>query len=188
MDILCIRNLPQNIFDPSPTPGFWHNRLRNLIKISVTTPKPQNQKMNALSTLKFISMLQYSHSFEFLFIYFVPYKIGLKMLSGTFFRIGLSLLEAGIWRFLWCHLVGYSLYVSVGPLAHSCIFVHHPFLNNADDTSNWPDFFVFLVACYTTLHPTLSVHPSVGRSVTFLFSFMNSILWPHCSSSNGLVT
>ena len=38
-------------------------------------------------------------------------KIGLKCLPGTFFRIGLSFLEAEIWRFLWCHFVGYSLYL-----------------------------------------------------------------------------
>ena len=94
--ILCIHNLLQNIFDSSPTPGFWLNRLRSFIKISITTPKPQNQKMHASPFLKFLSMLQYSQSFEYVLIYFVSHKIGLKVLSGTFFRIGLSLLEAEI--------------------------------------------------------------------------------------------
>ena len=28
---------------------------------------------------------------------------------------------------------------------------------------------LFLVACYATLHPALSIHPSVGLSVTFYF-------------------
>ena len=83
------------------------------MKISVTTPKPQNKKIHALSTLTFLSMLQYSHSYEFLFTFFVSDKIGSKVLSGTFFRIGLSFLEAEIWRFLWWHLVGYSLYITL---------------------------------------------------------------------------
>ena len=109
--ILCIQNLPQNIFDLSPTPGSWLNRLTNFIKIIVTTPKPPNKTTHTSPTLKFLSLLQNSHSFEFVFIHFVSHKIGLKMLSGTFFRIGLSLLEAEIWRFLWWHFVGYSLYV-----------------------------------------------------------------------------
>ena len=47
---LCIHNLLQNIFDSSPTPGFLLNRLRYFIKISITTPKPQNQKMHASPT------------------------------------------------------------------------------------------------------------------------------------------
>ena len=66
------------------------------MKISVTTPKPQNKKIHASSTLTFLSMLQYSHSYEFLFTFFVSDKIGSKVLSGTFFRIGLSFLEAEI--------------------------------------------------------------------------------------------
>ena len=92
--ILCIHNLLQNIFDSSPTPGFWLKRLRNIIKISINTPKTQNQKMHASPTLKFLSMLQYSQSFEYVLIYFVSHKIGLKVLFETFFRIGLSPLEA----------------------------------------------------------------------------------------------
>ena len=94
--ILYIHNLLQNIFVSSPTPGFWLNWFRNFIKISVTTPKPQNLKMHASPISKFLSMIQYSYSFKFVFIFFVPHKIGLKVLSGTFFRIGLSLLEAEI--------------------------------------------------------------------------------------------
>ena len=66
--------------------------------------------MHASPISKFFSMIQYSYSFKFVFIFFVPHKIGLKVLSGTFFRIWFSLLEAEIWRFLWCHLVGCSLY------------------------------------------------------------------------------
>ena len=92
--ILCIHNLLQNIFDSSQTPGFLLNRLKNVIKISITTPKPQNQKMHASPTLKFLSMLRYSQRFEYVLIYFVSHKIGLKVLSGPFFRIGLSFLEA----------------------------------------------------------------------------------------------
>ena len=94
--ILYIHNLLQNIFDSSPTPGFWLNRSRNIIKISITTPKPQNQKMHASPTLKFLSMLQYSQSFEYVLIYFVSHKIGLKVHSGTFFRTRLSFPEAEI--------------------------------------------------------------------------------------------
>ena len=41
--MLCIRNVPQNIFDLSPTPGFLLNRLRNFTKISVTTPESPNK-------------------------------------------------------------------------------------------------------------------------------------------------
>ena len=93
---LCIHNPLQNIFVSSPTPRFWLNRLRNFIKISVTTPKPQNLKIHASPISTILSMIQYSHSFELVFIFFVPHKIGLKVLSGTFFRIGLSLLEAKI--------------------------------------------------------------------------------------------
>ena len=50
----------------------------------------------------------------------------------------------------------------------------------------WPSYSLFLVACYATLHPALSV----GRSVCwshFTF-FMIFIFGPHCSCSNGLVT
>ena len=114
--ILCIHNLLKNIFDSSPTPWFWPNMLRNFIKISVTTPKPPNKKMHASPTFKFLSMLQYSYSFKFVLTYFVSYKIGLKVLSGTFFRIGLSFLEAEIWRFLWWRFVGYSLYSTLGAM------------------------------------------------------------------------
>ena len=109
LSILCVHNLLQNIFDSSPTPGFLLNRLRNFIKISITTPKPQNQKMHASLTFKFLSMLQYRQSFEYVLIYFASKKVGLKVLSGTFFRIWLSFLKAKIWRFLWCHFAGYSL-------------------------------------------------------------------------------
>ena len=117
--IFCVHNLHQNIFDSSPTPGFWLNRLRNFIIISITTPKPQNQKMHASPTLKFLSMLQYSQSFEYMLISFVSHKISLKVLSGTFFRIGLSFLEAEIWRFLWCHFAGYSLYIQGKKIIHT---------------------------------------------------------------------
>ena len=96
LSILCVHNLLQNIFDSSPTPGFLLNWLRNFNKISIANSKPQNQEMHTLPTLRFLSMLQYSQSFEYVLIYFVSYKIGLKVLSGTFFKIGLSFLEAGI--------------------------------------------------------------------------------------------
>ena len=44
----------------------------------------------------------------------------------------------------------------------------------------------FLVACYATLHPALSVRLSVGRSVGHTFTFfMNFIFWPHCSCPNA---
>ena len=84
--ILCIHNLLQNIFDSNQTPGFWLKRLRNIIKISINTPKPQNQKMHASPTLKFLSMLQYSQSSEYVLIYFVSHKVGIKVLSRTFFQ------------------------------------------------------------------------------------------------------
>ena len=48
------------------------------------------------------------------------------------------------------------------------------------------NLFSFLVACYATLHPALSVGLSVGRS-HFTF-FMIFILWPYCSCPIGLVT
>ena len=38
--------------------------------------------MHASPTFKFLLMLQYSHSFEYVLIYFVSHKIGLKVLSG----------------------------------------------------------------------------------------------------------
>ena len=46
--------------------------------------------------------------------------------------------------------------------------------------------FLFLVACYATLHPALSVRPSVGPSVrhtTFLalMGFLTLLLLPKCS-------
>ena len=82
--VLCFQNLPQNIFNSSPTPAIWLNRLRNFMKICVTTPKPQNKKIHASSTLLFLSMLQYSHSYEFLFTFFVSDKIGSKVLLGPF--------------------------------------------------------------------------------------------------------
>jgi len=48
---------------------------------------------------------------------------------------------------------------------------------------------IFLVACYATLHPALSVrpsvHPFVGPTVS-LFCFCD--LWPHCSCPNDQVT
>ena len=112
IDAMVIHNLLQYIFDSSLTPWFWLNRSRNFIKISITTTKPQNQKMHASPTLKSLSMLQYSQSFECVLIYFVSHKIVLKKLSGTFFRIRLSLLEAEI-CFLWCHFAGYSLYIYI---------------------------------------------------------------------------
>ena len=49
---------------------------------------------------------------------------------------------------------------------------------------------VFLVMCYATLHPALSVRWSVRWSITlysFFFWFFCG-LWPHCSCSNDLVT
>ena len=55
----------------------------------------------------------------------------------------------------------------------------------------------FLVACYATLHPALSVPPSVGRSVcpsvhpshfTFLGFFWGGDFWLHCSCPNDLGT
>ena len=51
----------------------------------------------------------------------------------------------------------------------------------------------FLVACYATLHPALSVRPSVHWSIhqsvhhTLLFLFFCG-LWPHCSCPNDQVT
>ena len=54
----------------------------------------------------------------------------------------------------------------------------------------------FLVACYATLHPALSVRrsvsqsvrPSAHRSVTLYFFLGFCGFWPHCSCSNDLVT
>ena len=53
---------------------------------------------------------------------------------------------------------------------------------------------IFLVACYATLHPALSVcplfrpsvHSSVGPSVTLFWGFC--VLWPDCSYPNDKVT
>ena len=84
---LCIHNLLQNIFHSSPTLAFLLDRLRNYIKISEPTPKPPKRKMRASPALKFLSMLQYRHSFEVVFFSFVSHKIGLKQLFRTFFRI-----------------------------------------------------------------------------------------------------
>ena len=46
--------------------------------------------------------------------------------------------------------------------------------------------FLFLVACYATLHPALSIRPSIGRLVTFYFFydfyFFTSLLLPKWSS------
>ena len=84
-----------------------------------------------------------------------------------------------------CQLISeyglYNVHCSVCILAIMVVFV----------------FFVFLVACYATLHPTLSVrlsvrqsvHRSVGPSVrpTLLF-FGFCGFWPHCSCPNDRVT
>ena len=96
--ILWINNLLQNIFDSSLIARLWLKRLRNFIKISVTTSKPANKKMHVSPTFKFLSMpmVHYSCSFEFVLTYFVSYKIGSKILFGTFFRIALSFLEVEI--------------------------------------------------------------------------------------------
>ena len=50
-----------------------------------------------------------------------------------------------------------------------------------------------LVACYLTLHPTLSVHrrsvgPSIRPSVTLYFFLGFCVFWPHCSCPNDGVT
>ena len=59
--------------------------------------------------------------------------------------------------------------------------------------------FLFLVACYATLHPALlvrpsiglsvhpSVHPSVGSSILTLLFLVFGGLWPHCPCSNDQV-
>ena len=61
-------------------------------------------------------------------------------------------------------------------------------------------FHLFLVACYATLHPALSVRRSVGwsvgrsvgwsvgRSVPILLFLFVLLFWPHRSCPNGLVT
>ena len=49
----------------------------------------------------------------------------------------------------------------------------------------------FLVACYATLHPALSVRPSVCPSVRpshFTFFVFFCGLWPHCSCPSDQVT
>ena len=69
-----------------------------------------------------------------------------------------------------------------------CIIRHH-FCRTMRFSVIWNHFlkFVslwFLVACYATLHPALSVCQSVGPSVTLYFLGF----WPHCSCPNDLVT
>ena len=66
---------------------------------------------------------------------------------------------------------------TITPLNFLCNFLHNI------------DIIVFLVACYATLHPALSVRWSVRWSIT-LYSFFLFFcgLWPHCSCSNDLVT
>ena len=47
----------------------------------------------------------------------------------------------------------------------------------------------FLVACYATLHPPMSICPSVGRSVGPFFTFLAFLsFWAHCSCLNAPVT
>ena len=48
---------------------------------------------------------------------------------------------------------------------------------------------LFLVACYATLHPALSVRRSVGPSVGHTLLFLGFWgFWHHCSCPNDLVT
>ena len=50
-------------------------------------------------------------------------------------------------------------------------------------TYTYPWSIQFLVACYATEHPALSVHPSVGWSVGHTFTFfINCILLTHHKS------
>ena len=48
---------------------------------------------------------------------------------------------------------------------------------------------LFLIGCYTTLHPALSVRPSIRRSVRHTLLFWGFCgLWPYCSCPNDGVT
>ena len=51
--------------------------------------------------------------------------------------------------------------------------------------------YIFIIACYTTLHSALSVHRSVGPLVDPLVGLSHYFflgLWPHCSCPNDKVT
>ena len=68
-------------------------------------------KKNSDSSKKIedISLITCGLFFQDTICKFKTNKIGLKVFPGTFFRIGLSSLEAEICRFLWSLFAGYSL-------------------------------------------------------------------------------
>ena len=107
---------------------------------------------------------------------FIDNKIGAKALSGTVFRIDPSFLDADICRFLSSRQAGCSLYYVkqckkdgniYGIILSTTKWSKLSCCENLIAAINEESVNAksFLVACYATLHPTLSVRPSVRRSV-----------------------